>query len=147
MAGAGGVFTGGGATVVMDPPPVVYVNVFHTGSSPDRRARANAQRVALTAKNTAPVKTGLMASQIYASQNRDELGRYAFGYKVVSPVYYSHYVHDGTGPSPRWPNAGNKVMEFEGSRDGLLTYRDFVMHPGISAQPFLQNALGAMAGG
>ena len=146
MAGGAGVYTGGGATVVMDPPPVVYMKVFRSGSGPDRSARANANKVAITARMNAPKKTGRMASQIYAEQNRNELGRYTFGYRVVSPVYYSRYVHEGTGPSPRWPNPDNKAMKFVGS-GGDVVYRDFVMHPGISAQPFLQEALSAMAGG
>jgi hypothetical protein len=145
MAGGAGVYTGGGATVIMDPPPVVYVKVFHSGSGPDRSARANAQKVAIVARQTAPSKTGYMASQIYAEQNRNEHGRYAFGYRVVSPVYYSKYVHEGTGPSPRWPNPQHKVMHFHGSR-GDMPYRDFVMHPGISAQPFLRDALAAAGG-
>lgn len=142
MAGAGGVFTGGGATVVMDPPPVVYVKVFHPGSGPDRNAKARAQRVAIIGQNTAPRNTGLMASQIYADQNRDELGQYAFGYKVVSPVYYSHYVHEGTDPSVRqtYPN----VMMFPGP-EGWPVYTDVVHHPGITAQPWLRNALAGMA--
>lgn len=142
MAGSAGVYVGGGATVVMDPPPVVYVKVFHPGSGPDLNAKARANRVAILAKQNAPKASGRMASAIYAEQNRNELGQYAFGYKVVSPVYYSHYVHEGTSPSPRWPDS-RRVMRFTGSRPEV-GYRDFVMHPGISAQPFLQNALVAM---
>jgi len=144
MAGAGGVYTGGGATVVMDPPPVVYVKVFHTGSGPDRSARRNAEKVAIYASEIAPVKSGLLAASIKADQNRNELGRYAFGYKVYTPVYYGFYVHEGTDPSPRWAD-DKKVMLWHG-REGDFPYRDFVMHPGISAQPFLQDALVAMVG-
>jgi hypothetical protein len=142
MAGASGVYTGGGATVVMDPPPVVYVKVFHPGSGPDRNAKARAQRVAIIAQRTAPTKTGFMASQIYADQNREENGQYSFGYKVVSPVYYSYYVHEGTDPSLRqtYPD----VMKFPGL-DGWPTYTDVVHHPGNSAQPWLQDALVGMA--
>lgn len=143
MAGAGGVYTGGGATVVMNPPAVVYVQVCHPGSGPDRNLKARATKVALTARANAPVKSGLLAGSIVASQNRDEKGRFAFGYSVGTPVYYAGYVHEGTGPSPRWPNE-HKVMKWNGSR-GDVAHRDFVMHPGISAQPFLQNALVAMA--
>lgn len=139
---AGGVYTGGGATVIMDPPPVVYVNVFHAGSGPDRHTRAMAEKVALYARDNAPTKSGFMKSQIRVDQNRNELGQYAFGFSVVSPVWYSHYVHEGTDPSPRWPNS-KRVMKFVG-RDADTLYRDFVMHPGTPSQPFLQNALVAM---
>lgn len=143
MAGAGGVYTGGGATVVMNPPAAVYVQCFHPGSGPDRHLRKKAESVAVLARQTAPVKTGRLANSIIASQNRTEKGRFAFGFWVGTPVYYGLYVHEGTGPSPRWPNE-NKVMKWNGSR-GDLAYRDFVMHPGISAQPFLRDALVAMA--
>jgi hypothetical protein len=37
-------------------------------------------------------------------------------------------------------------MKFRGSA-GDIVYRDFVMHPGTPAQPFLRDALSAMAGG
>lgn len=143
MAGAGGVYTGGGATVVMDPPPVVYVNVFHPGSGPDRHLRKKANAVAILARDLVPVRTGRLLSTIKANQNRDEKGRFAFGYAVSAGTRYGYYVHEGTGPSPRWPVNG-KVMKFPGSR-GDIVYRDFVMHPGTPAQPFLQDALVAMA--
>lgn len=143
MAGAGGVYTGGGATVVMNPPTVVFVQVCHPGSGADRNLKSRAMKVAMTARANAPVKSGRLAGSIVASQNRDEKGRFAFGYSVGTPVYYGLYVHEGTGPSPRWPNE-HKVMKWDGSR-GDLAYRDFVMHPGISAQPFLRDSLIAMA--
>lgn len=143
MAGAGGVFVGGGVTVVMDPPPVVYVKVMHPGSGPDRHLRKKAEAVAVLARTLAPVRTGRLKSTIKADQNRDELGRYAFGFKVSAGTSYGYYVHEGTGPSPRWP-VNRKVMKFHGS-GGDTVYRDFVMHPGTPAQPFLQDALVAMA--
>lgn len=143
MAGAGGIHTGNGVTVVMDPAPLVYVKVFHSGSGPDRHIKRTAQRVAIMASLLAPVKTGRLASSIHATQNRNEAGtRFAFGYKVYTTLYYAGYVHEGTGPSPRWP-VNRKVMKFTG-REGFPVYRDFVMHPGTPAQPFLQNALVAM---
>ena len=138
------VFVGGGATVVMDPSSVIYVKVFHPGSGPDRNARQRAQRVAITAMGLAPFRTGRLAGSIRASQNRNELGQYAFGYQVSADTPYALYVHEGTGPSPRWPNE-KKVMKFQG-RGGDVVYRDFVMHPGTPAVPFLRDALVAMAG-
>ena len=143
MAGAGGVYTGGGATVVMDPPPVVYVKVFHPGSGPDRHLKKKTEAVAVLARTLVPKRTGRLMSTIKAEQNRDEKGRFAFGYKVSAGTDYGYYVHEGTGPSPRWP-VNRKVMKFQGSR-GDIVYRDFVMHPGTPAQPFLQDALVAMA--
>lgn len=143
MAGAGGVYTGGGATVVMDPPPVVYVKVFHPGSGPDRHLRKKAEAVAILARTLVPKRTRRLMSTIEANQNRDEKGRYAFGYKVSAGTSYGYFVHEGTGPSPRWP-VNRKVMKFRGSL-GDTVYRDFVMHPGTPAQPFLQDALVAMA--
>lgn len=139
----GGVYTGGGATVVMDPPPAVYVNVFHEGSGPARHLGRKAEAVAVMARTIAPRKTGILALNIFVDRNRNELGRYTFGYRVYTPVYYGHYVHEGTGPSPRWPDS-NKVMKWPG-KEVSPVYRDFVMHPGTPAQPFLQDALVAMA--
>ncbi len=143
MAGAGGVYTGGGATVIMDPPPVVYVKVFHSGSGPDRHLRQRAEKVAVLARVLVPKRTGLLASTIRVNQNRDERGRFAFGFNVSAGTRYGYYVHEGTGPSPRWPD-GHKAMKFHG-RAGDTAYRDFVMHPGTPKQPFLQDALVAMA--
>lgn len=138
------VHTGGGATVVMDPAPVVYVKVFHEASGPARHLGKKAEAVAVYARAIAPKKTGFLAANIFVNRNRNELGRFAFGYQVYTPVFYGTFVHEGTGPSPRWPDS-NKVMKW-GGREASPVYRDFIMHPGISAQPFLQNALVAMAG-
>jgi hypothetical protein len=143
MAGAAGVYVGGGATVVMNPPPVVYVQIMHPGSAPDRHLRKKTQAVAIEAMNLAPFRTGRLASSVRASQNRNEKGQYAFGYSVSANTPYAYYVHEGTGPSPRWPS-NKKVMKFQGS-GGDIVYRDFVMHPGTPAVPFLRDALVAMA--
>jgi hypothetical protein len=143
MAGAGGVYVGGGATVVMNPPPMIYVQCFHPGSGPDRHLRKKAEAVAVMARTLSPVRSGLLKSTIKASQNRNELGRFAFGFNVSAGTRYGYYVHEGTGPSPRWPS-NKKVMKFPGSL-GDTVYRDFVMHPGTPAQPFLRDALVAMA--
>ncbi len=142
---AGGVYTGGGATVVMDPPPVVYVKVFHEGSGPARHLGKKADAVAILARTIAPKRTGLLADNIYVSRNRNELGQYAFGYKVYTPIFYGGYVHEGTGPSPRWPETRAK-MRWTGNA-GEFVYRDFVMHPGTPANPFLTKSLVAMVGG
>lgn len=143
---AGGVYTGGGATVVMDPPPIVYVNVFRSGSAPERHLRRKAQAVAHLASKNAPVKTGHLSSSIRVDQNRAELGRFAFGFKVYTNVRYAHYVHEGTGPSVRW--RGVTSMKFFGTNQhaGDYVFPDVVFHPGISAQPFLQKSLVAMVG-
>jgi hypothetical protein len=119
-----------------------YVKVFHEGSGPARHLGKKTEAVAVMARQIAPKRSGFLAANIYVSRNRNELGRFTFGYKVYTPVFYGGFVHEGTGPSPRWP-VNNKVMRFGGS-DGPV-YRDFVMHPGTPANPFLQNALVAMA--
>jgi hypothetical protein len=142
MVSAGGISAGSGVIVVMDPAPVVYVKVFHTGSGPDRTARKNAEKVAILATALAPMRTGRLKASIRASQSRNERGRYTFGYDVSADTPYAYYVHEGTGPSPRWPNS-RKVMKWHGSYPPTA-YRDFVMHPGTPAQPFLQDALVAM---
>ncbi len=141
-----GVYAGGNAVVVMDPAPLVYVNVFHTGSGPDRFIKRKANEVALLAKVIAPRRSGRMASQIHVSQNRDEKGRFAFGYNVISPVYYSAYVHEGTDPHVYFSYPGK--MSFEGTKRfyGQMVYTDMIDHPGNEANPFLQNALVAMVG-
>ena len=144
MAGAGGVYVGGGATVVMDSPSLTYVKLFYDGSGPDRHLKRKVDAVVLLARTLAPVKTGRMKSTISGSRNRDVRGRFAFGYTVSVGTSYGGYVHEGTGPSPRWPDSA-KVFRFQGSR-GDRVYRDFVMHPGIPSQPFLRNALVAMVG-
>lgn len=144
MAGASGVYAGGGVTVVMDPPPAVYAKLFYEGSGPARHLGRKATAVAVYARATAPKKTGYLSRNIYVDQNRNEHGRFAFGYRVYTPVSYAGFVHEGTGPSPRWPDS-RKAMKFLGSR-GDIVYRDFVVHPGTPSQPFLRNALVAMVG-
>lgn len=134
-----------GAVVVMDPTPVVYVKVMGANSGPDRHIKRKAEAVAITARALAPKRSGRLAASIKVDQNRDELGRFAFGYRVYTGIYYGVYVHEGTGPSPRFANGDFKVMKFAG-RSGEPVYRDFVLHPGTPAQPFLQNALVAMVG-
>jgi len=129
--------------VIMDPAPIVYVKVFHSGSGPDRYARGNAQKVAALARVLVPVKTGALKATISASQNRNERGQYAFGYNVSAGTGHAYFVHEGTGPSPRWPS-NRKVFKWPGSA-GDTVYRDFVMHPGTPAVPFLRDALVAMA--
>jgi len=146
MAGASGVYTGGGATVIMDPPPVVYVKVFHEGSGPARYIKRQANEVALVARVLAPRRTGFLASQIFVDQNRDEKGRYAFGYKVYTPVYYGYYVHEGTGPHVMSKFPGAYRFPGTGTYFGQEIFTEVVRHPGTPAQPFLQDALVAMAG-
>lgn len=131
--------------VVMDPAPVVYIKVFHEGSGPARHLGKKADAVAALARTLVPKRTGTLAATIRVDRNRNEKGQYAFGYAVSAGTSYGYYVHEGTGASPRWPN-NQKIMKWPGSR-GDIAYRDFVMHPGTPAQPFLQDALAAMAGG
>lgn len=140
------VHTGGNATVIINPPPLVYVQVFHSGSGPDRHLKRKAESVALTARVMAPRRSGRLAWSINVNQNRDEKGRFAFGYKVYAPVYYAHYVHEGTDPHVYFSHPGK--MRFMGTNryTGREIFTDMIDHPGNSAQPFLQNALVAMAG-
>jgi len=142
MAGAGGISAGNDVVVVMDPAPVVYVKCFHPGSGPDRLNKRQAEAVAILARELVPVASGLLKSTIRAEQNRNERGFYTFGHNVSATTPYVYYVHEGTGPSPRWPDA-RKVMKWDGSYPPV-PYRDFVMHPGTPAVPFLRDALVAM---
>lgn len=146
---AGGVHTGGGVTVIMDPSPIVYAKVFHSGSGPDRHLRRKAQDVAILASEKAPIKSGRLKGSIRVEQNRNELGRFAFGYRVYTRVPYAGYVHEGTGPSIRYgANTPNMKMKFSGTNQymGDYVFPRVVFHPGTPAQPFLQNALIAMVG-
>lgn len=146
MAAAGGFQTGGKVVVIIEPAPLVYAKVFHTGSGPDRHIKKKAQEVAILASQLAPLgNTGKLKSSIKVDQNRNETGnRFAFGYRVYTKVPYAGYVHEGTDGSPRRPN-GHKAMKWRGN-EAKNVYRDFVWHPGIRSQPFLQNALIAMVG-
>jgi len=128
--------------VIMDPAPVVYLKSFHPGSGPDRMNKRQAEAVAILATTLAPASSGRLKSTIKAEQNRTERGFYTFGHNVSAGTSYAYYVHEGTGPSPRWPDS-RKVMKWHGSHPPV-PYRDFVMHPGTPAVPFLRNALVAM---
>lgn len=143
-----GVYSGGGVTVVMEPPPVIYVKVSGKGTPVDRNMKSRARDVAILARDLAPVgETGALVSGIHASQNRDELGRYAFGYEVYSLAPHTIYIHEGT--VPHWINAVNgDVLRFEGTNGNagqiIFTWESF--HPGTRANPFLSKALIAMGG-
>ena len=145
MAGANGVYTGGGVTVVMDPGSVAYVKLFYPKSQPERYLKRQAEKVAMLARAIAPRRTGLLAASIHVDQNRNEHGHFAFGFKVGSPVPYAGFVHEGTGPSFREKPFGRafRFMGTDASR-GQLTFTRTVFHPGTPAQPFLQRALIAM---
>ena len=145
MPGSQGVFTGGGATVIMDPPPLVYVKVFRRAGAPDRELVKRTRRVAALARVLSPKDTGQLAASIRIDRNRDEKGRFAFGYKVYTNSSYAHYVHEGTAPSIRRVPPG-QAMKFHGTNasSGQTVFARTVHHPGNSAEPFLQNALIAM---
>lgn len=131
--------------VRMDAPPIVYLKIFHPMSGPDRHLKQKTREVATLARAIAPKRTGWMASRIKASQSRDEKGRFTFGYHVSSPVRYSAYVHEGTKPHRygKFPGA----MSFWGTNgfSGQHVFTDDIHHPGNRAQPFLRDALIAMA--
>lgn len=143
---AAGVYTGGGVTVVMDPAPVIYSKVFRIGSGPDRFTRQNARKVARTAQAIAPMRSGRLKSGIRASQNREEHGRFSFGYAVESTAYYSRYVHEGTGPSFRGSSPHPMVFTGTNAYAGQIIFTHKVRHPGTPKNPFLEKALAAMAG-
>lgn len=140
-----GVYTGGGATVVMDPPPVAYIKVFGPGGGPDRFLRRKAEQVAIMARALAPHQTYRLRASIRTSQNRDERGRFAFGYSVSANTPYAYYVHEGTTPHVyfSYPNK----MRFRGTNDhsGRIVFTDMIDHPGTPANPFLQRSLVALA--
>lgn len=139
-----GVYTGGGATVVMDPPPVVYFKLFRFGSEADRYTKRQAGEVAIFASRIAPRKSGALSKNIRVDQARNERGQYAFGYDVYTGVRYGRHVHEGTNPSVRY--GIEKKMKFPGTNQyaGQNVYPRVVFHPGTPAQPFLRNALVAM---
>ena len=139
-----GVYTGGGATVIMDPPPLVYTKAFGIGTGPDRFTRGMAREVAITAMEIAPFKSGRLKRSIRVGQNRDEKGFFSFGFKVYTTVPYAEHVHEGTGPSVRYGH--RKRMKFLGTNEyaGGYVFPAIVHHPGTPSQPFLRNALVAM---
>lgn len=140
------VHTGGGATVIMDPPPLVYVNVFRKASGPDGHIKRRANAVAFSARSIVPRRTGRLMASINVAQNRDEHGNFSFGYKVWAETPYAHYVHEGTAPHVYFSHPGK--MRFAGTNrfSGQVVFTDMIDHPGTPANPFLQDALVAMVG-
>lgn len=139
------VHKGANVVVVMDAAPVVYVKLFYPMSGPDRHLRNKAIGVANLARQIAPQRTGYLANSVRMSQNREEKGRYTFGYSVVANAGYARYVHEGTGPSRRGKYPG--AMRFYGTNAsaGREVFTENVYHPGTRAQPFLRDALIAMS--
>ena len=143
-----GVYSGGGVTVVMEPPPVIYVKVSGKGTPVDRNMKSRARDVAVLARDLAPFgRTGQLKAGIHASQSRDERGRYAFGYVVYSLAPHTIYVHEGTAPHEILPVNG-EFMKFAGTNGyaGQIVYTRHVNHPGNRSNPFLTKALIAMGG-
>ena len=139
------VHKGSNVVVVMDTAPLVYVKLFYPMSGPDRHLRNKAVQVANLASQIAPHQTWYLANSIRVSQNREEKGRYTFGYSVVANAGYARYVHEGTRPSRRGKYPG--AMRFYGTNAsaGREVFTDDVRHPGTPAQPFLRDALIEMA--
>lgn len=125
----------------MDPPPVAYVKVFGHGSGPDRFVRRKAEQVAIMARALAPHRTYRLRASIRASQNRDERGRFAFGYSVSANTPYAYYVHEGTAPHDYSSHPNN--MRFMGTNaySGQIIFTSVINHPGTPANPFLEKAL------
>lgn len=146
MAGASGVYVGSGVVVAMNPAPVVYIQVFHPASGPERHLRRKAEDVALVARVLAPKRSGRLVSSIRVDQNRDELGRYAFGFKVYTPLRYGYYVHEGTEAHWRVKELGKYSFRGTGSRSGSFVVVPAVFYRKRDPKPFLQKALSGMAG-
>ena len=139
-----GVFVGSDVVVVMDPAPVIYTTVFHSGSGPDRFIKRKAEEVAILARELAPKRTGALAASISVDQSRNERGQFSFGYEVGTAVRYAAPVHQGAAPHviSKFPG----VMSFPGTNEfaGQVIKTEVVNHPGNRATPFLQDALVAM---
>lgn len=140
-------------TVVMNPAPLVYVQLFHPASGPDRHLRQKTHQVASFARVLAPKRTRRLANSISASRNRDERGRFTFGYSVSANVRYAAAVHEGARPDVRSKFPG--VMMFQGTNGHMgrkgrgghrsnVIYTEIVRHPGTPKNPFLKKALIAL---
>lgn len=131
------------ARVRMDSAGSVYVRLLGRRSGADRDVKRRANAVARRAYVLAPKRSGNLARSVRASQNRDERGRFTFGYTVSASAPYAGYVHEGTGPSLRQSYPG--MMRFPGTNAwaGQTVYTEIVRHPGTPANPFLQRALSA----
>lgn len=131
--------------VRMDSAPVFYIKVMGPGTSVDRNMRGRARRVRDLAVVLAPKQRGNLARSVSVNQNRDERGRYTFGFTVSASASYAMHVHEGTRPSRRskWPGA----MRFAGTNEfaGQIIFAETVYHPGNAANPFLRRALAAAA--
>src|SRR5680860_94261 len=110
-----GVFVGKDVVVVMDPAPVVFVNVFHTGSGPDRHIKDKANEVATLAKALAPKRTGRLAASIRVDPTRHSNGRFGFGYNVIAHARYAVPVHEGADPHIMVSAGGFGTMKFMGT--------------------------------
>lgn len=142
-----GVHVGPGVVVVMNPAPLVYVQLFHSGSGPDRHLRQKTAEVAALAYVLAPKVTWHLARSIKFEQNRTERGHFTFGYTVAANARYSAAVHEGARPHRvgKYPGA----MRFRGTnghvgRKGGYIFTDDVRHPGNRDNPFLMEALSAL---
>lgn len=129
--------------VRMDSAGSVYVRLLGKRSGADRDVKRRANAVAHRAFVLAPKRSGNLARSVRASQNRDERGRFTFGYTVSASASYAGHVHEGTGPSLRQSYPG--MMRFPGTNawSGQTVLTEIVHHPGTPANPFLQRALSA----
>lgn len=129
--------------VRMNSAGSVYVRVLGKRSGADRDIKRRANAVAHRAVMLAPKHTGELAASIRASQNRDERGRFTFGYNVTASAPHAGHVHEGTGPSLRQSYPG--MMRFPGTNAwrGQIIVTEIVHHPGTPANPFLARALPA----
>ena len=125
----------------MDSAGAFYIKTMGPGSGAERHVRGRSNRVAQVARVLAPKRRGDLARSISVSQNRDERGRFTFGFTVSAQTGYAAFVHEGTGPSIRSKFPG--TMKFPGTNQysGQTIHTEIVHHPGTPANPFLQRAL------
>lgn len=105
------------------------------GGMVERHVRKIAEVTVVDARFTAPVRTGLMRSTIFAAPSG------ATEWKVTSPQPYTIFVHDGTRPHPIFPKGPGYPLRFFWPKVGRMVAFMSVLHPGTKPQPFLTDSL------
>lgn len=133
------------ANVTMRPAPVFFTEVYRRGGDMDGDILRRAERVAVVAKGSAPIRSGRLAASIRVNRRRNRVGQYDFGYEIRPTVYYAAWALD---PSATHPHIiqGTPYLAFDLASGDHAIVKGPIMHPGTKKRnDFMIRALRSAA--
>lgn len=129
--------------VIMDDSGEIATKILRPGGEVMRVLKRHADRVAVRARQLAPVASGATRNSIKVTQNREYSGRFSRGYTVIADVPWSIYVEQGRGPGRMPPmSAIRQWTAYRGIDPGAAyPIARKIGQRGTKAQPFMRPAI------